>query len=112
MIYSIEFRFNKDNAQCKIYQTIMIKCIIKSVRNGESQTNHDKEVPNFTLEHYYLHREKKYHVRHYNAINCDFFFLVISFLILCTSLEQHEGYKRTYRNTCILKNRRKIVVFF
>lgn len=58
MIYSIEFRFNKDNAQCKVYQTIMIKCIIKSVRNGESQTNHDKDVPNFTLEHYYLHRKK------------------------------------------------------
>lgn len=111
MIYSIEFRLNKDNAQCKVYQTIMIKCIIKSVRNGESQTNHDKDVPNFTLEHYFLHREKNYPVRHYNAINCDFF-LVISFLILCTSLEQHEGYKRTYRNTCILKNRRKIVVFF
>lgn len=29
------------------------------VRNGESQTNHVKDVPNFTLEHYYLHREKK-----------------------------------------------------
>lgn len=58
MIYSIEFRLNKDNAQCKVYQTIMIKCIIKSVRNGESQTNHDKDVPNFTLEHYYLHRKK------------------------------------------------------
>lgn len=47
--------------------------IIKSVRNGESQTNHDKDVPNFTLEHYYLHREKNNPLSHYNAINCDFF---------------------------------------
>lgn len=98
MIYSIEFRFNKDNAQCKVYQTIMIKCIIKSVRNGESQTNHVKDVPNFTLEHYYLHREKNYPARHYNAINCDFFSDKLSDIVYISGTieEQHEGYKRTY----------------
>lgn len=73
MIYSIEFRFNKDNAQCKVYQTIMIKCIIKSVRNGESQTNHDKDVPNFTLDTTTCTEKKNYPARHYNAIYCDFF---------------------------------------
>lgn len=51
----------------------MIKCIIKFVRNGESQINYDKDVLNFILEYYYLYREKNYYVRYYNVINCDFF---------------------------------------
>lgn len=81
----------------------MIKCIIKFVRNGESQINYDKDVLNFILEYYYLYREKNYFVRYYNVINCDFFsdkFFDIVYIFGIIE-EQYEGYKRTYRNICI-----------